>query len=112
MTTTLLEALERVREALDELARALASGDASAVLAAEEPVGSAVAALSAAKPATGNDKPGLSPAIHSVRAAMTRCEALGRTADDFLRAVFPQPAYGRRGLQLVSSRPRRLTSIR
>jgi hypothetical protein len=111
MTMTLLDAIDRVREALDELASALASGEPANVLAAEEPLGSAVSALAqAAPPANDVERAAVPRALHTVKTALKRCETLGRTADDFVRAVFPDPAYGRRGLQLVSSRASHFTS--
>ena len=80
MTTTLRDALSRLQSALDALARALTSGDDAAVLAAEEPLGSAVTAVAQLARRRHTEADGLREAIDGVRAAMTRCAALGRTA--------------------------------
>lgn len=112
MTTTPLEALARLQAALDTLARALATGDSRQVLAAEEPVASAVSALAPYRtshvPAADGDR--LRRAIVDVQATLARCEALGRTAVAFVDALFPQAVYGRHRLHLLTApRPERAT---
>ena len=102
MTTTLRDALARLQSALDTLAQALTSGDANAVLSAEVPLGSAASALAdLARRRPQPDTDGLTDAIAGIRNAVARCTALGRTAEEFSRAIFPDTVYGRPTLQLV-----------
>lgn len=101
MTTTLRDAIARLHSTLDALAQALTSGDANAVLAAEVPLGSAVTAVASMARRTQTDTDGLPDAIAGVRTAMDRCTTLGRTAEEFSRAFFPDAVYGRPGLHLV-----------
>ena len=101
MKTTLLDALIDVQSALEGLARALTTGNSDAVLAAEEPLASAVATLVTRPTPAAADIPHLVQAINGVRSAVLRCEALGQSAGDFVRAVLPEPAYARH------DRPRR-----
>lgn len=101
MTTTLRDALARLQSTLESLAHALTTGDANAVLAAEVPLGSATSAVAAIVRRAHPDTDGLADAIAGVRAAMARCTALGRTAQEFSRAIFPDTVYGRPTLQLV-----------
>lgn len=101
MTTTLGDALARLQSALESLAQALTSGDANAVLSAEVPLGSAASTVAALARRPQPDTDGLAEAIAGVRNAMARCAALGRTAQEFSRAIFPDTVYGRPTLQLV-----------
>lgn len=105
MTTTLRDALARLQSALETLAHALTSGDANAVLSAEVPLGSAASAVAAMSRRPQLDTAGLAEAITGVRNAMTRCTALGRTAQEFSRTIFPDTVYGRPTLQLVRPMP-------
>jgi hypothetical protein len=111
MTTTLLDAVTRLQTALDSLARALAAGDPSAVLAAEEPIATSVTSLAAFRQREHEPVPGLPQAIAAVRASVRRCQALGNSASQFSRAVLGDASYSARGLQLVNAAPRRVTSI-
>jgi hypothetical protein len=113
MTTTLLENLTRLQAALDHLARALTSGDAEAVLGAEEPLASAVSALGLIRrrDVESSDRDQVRRAIAALTASLRRCESLGRTVQAIGLAMAPDLSYGPRGLRLVGASPvRRLTS--
>jgi hypothetical protein len=110
MTTSLLDGVTRLQAALDSLARALAAGDGQAVLAAEEPIASAVTALASFPSPAAQSVPGLPSAIAAVRAAVHRCQVLGEAASQFSQAVLGEATYGRRGLQLVRA-PRGVASV-
>lgn len=103
----------RTGAALDALAEALAAGDAAAVLAAEPAMAAAVAELSAWRPVAGDrSSADLARAVEGVRASLARCQALGRSATDFSRAVLPGAAYDRAGRRpLAAAAPHRLTSV-
>jgi hypothetical protein len=111
MTTTLLDAVARLQTALDTLAHALTAGDERAVLAAEEPLATAVTSLAAFRRTNADPTSGLPEAIASVRASVSRCQTLGGSASQFSRAVLGDASYSARGLQLVNAAPRRVTSI-
>ena len=95
MTTTLLDALLELQAALEGLARALTTGHADKVLAAEEPLASAVASLVTRPAPAPSEIAQLARAINGVRGAVLQCEALGKSAGDFIRTVLPEPAYTR-----------------
>jgi hypothetical protein len=111
--TNLSDTLADLARALDRLADALTSGSPDAVLAAEEPVRSAVTRLAAfgqhgvALP----EARGVRSQMHAVQAATVRCERLGRAARDYVRATFGDPAYGRAGRPATLAAARRLSSV-
>jgi hypothetical protein len=103
MTTTPLDAIVRLEQALDELARALVAFSTDAVLRAEETVGAAVTGLAHVRRSTVSaveDKAALRDALTRVRQALVRCQALGRSAVGIANGVLQQPGYGPTGTQL------------
>jgi hypothetical protein len=92
------DALDRLTLALDGLARGLERGTPDAVLAAEEPLADATAALRAADLTQLARRPDIRFAMLQVRLAMSRCRTLGATAQD-LAAVISPGDYGPSGLQ-------------
>jgi hypothetical protein len=96
--TNRLDALTRVQLALAQMADALASGEADAVLAAEAPLADAAHQLAAlARTPTFTD--GLTPAalrraVLETRAGLGRCERLGGSMAAVAATVFPQIVYG------------------
>jgi hypothetical protein len=114
MTTSLLEAIQQVEEALTCLADALVRGSAEDVLQAEGPLGAAVTQVTRVRDSGigVDDAPAVRRAMSGVRAAVVRCETLGRSAEQYRRAVFPDAEYGRRGLPHASAaRPRHVRSL-
>jgi hypothetical protein len=113
MTSRPPDVLVRIGAALDALADALVAGDAAAVLAAEAPIAAAVAEVSAWRPVAGErSSADVARALQAVRASLARCQALGRSATDFSRAVLPGAAYDRAGRRpLATAAPHRLTSV-
>jgi hypothetical protein len=103
MTTTPLEAIARLEQALDELARALVDFSSEAVLRAEESLGAALTALSHVRRSAVSaveDKAALAAAVGRTRQALIRCQALGRSGIGIANGILQQPAYGRDGVQL------------
>lgn len=100
MTTT-PDALTVLVDALDHFARALGTGDAATVLAAEESLAAAVSALKAANLASIAQQPSVRARVDEIRLAIGRCRALGYTASD-LAAIMASPGYGPKGLRLPS----------
>jgi hypothetical protein len=112
MTTTLPDAVARLERALDELALALVTVSPEPVLHAEESLGTAVTALLTARRDDVSDRTSLRDGLAGVRAAFDRCTALGTSAEAFTRTMFPQPAYGPRGLRVTAAvMPTRRASI-
>ncbi|MCC7010599.1 MAG: hypothetical protein IT184_17450 [Acidobacteria bacterium] len=103
MTTTLLETLTRLQAALDQLAGSLKSASAESVLDAEAPLATAVSAMGRLRRSdvADADPAEVRQAIAAVRAALSRCETLGTTAEALGRAASVDEPYSRRGLQLV-----------
>jgi len=93
-------AIDRLRLALDDLARALASGDADAVLQAEPPLAEALRALASVEVA-GLDSAArwrVRQQLDAALGALARCEALGDVVHDYAAAVSePSTGYGRGG---------------
>ena len=103
MTTPPLDAIVRLEQALDELARALVAFSTDAVLRAEETVGAAVTALAHVRRSAVNaveDKAALEQALVRVRQALGRCQTLGRSAVGIANGILQQPGYGPNGVQL------------
>jgi hypothetical protein len=92
------DALDRLTVALDALARVLERGEPDAVLAAEEPVADATAALSQADLEQLARRPDARMAILNVRLAMARCRALGASAREIATLTAPAD-YGPSGLR-------------
>jgi hypothetical protein len=113
MTSRPPDVLVRIGAALDALAAALVAGDTAAVLAAEAPIAAAVAELTAWRPAAEDrSSPDVVRALQAVRGSLARCQALGRSATDFSRAVLPGAAYDRAGRRpLATASAHRLTSV-
>ena len=101
--TTLIESLRTVAAALDALADALASGRPDRVLAAEPALATAVSRLRVVRPFSGEDRLALRGELRALRAALARCERMGRTSGALERLVHPQ-AYGR-GPQSAAAAP-------
>jgi hypothetical protein len=95
------DALTGLVVALDDFARALETGDAAAVLAAEETLAAAVSALRSANLAPIAQSPSVRARIDDVRLAIGRCKALGYAASD-LAAIMAPPGYSPKGLRLPS----------
>lgn len=96
--TTSPDALTGLVAALDDFSRALETGDANAVLAAEETLAAAVSALKTAHLPTLAQQGAVRARIDDIRLAITRCRALGYAASD-LAAIMAPPGYGPRGLR-------------
>jgi len=102
------DAIEKVHAALTGLAKALETGDADTVLAAEQPLVEAATAL------TGIDRAVLTDAVHlrarllETRLALERCRTLGDASADMLDALYPNSGYersgGRRRLRPIGAR--------
>ena len=94
--TNRLDALARVQVALDDLADALASGRADAVLAAETPLAEATRQLAILTPSSedGVTRAALRRRVLDTRASLARCHRLGSSMSAVASALFPQPVYG------------------
>jgi len=93
-------AIDRLRLALDDLARALAAGDAEAVLRAEPPLAEALRAMASVDVAglDAADRWQVREQLDEALRALARCEALGDVVMDYASAVSePVAAYGRGG---------------
>jgi hypothetical protein len=103
------DALQQLRDVLDELARSLETGRADAVLAVETPLASAVHAMTMIerRDVTPDDRQRLAESVRAVRQSVARCVRLGRASGDLLRVVFPRAEYGRGGTRQAdgASRP-------
>lgn len=108
MTTTApdvaaaVELTAGLRSALDQLAAALAAGDAEAVLAAEPALQAAVSRrFGAPVPVTGDARDRMVHDLACARAALARCRALGAgaaaVAGVTLDALGRDPSYSRHG---------------
>jgi hypothetical protein len=104
---SVLDAARRLEAALEELARALVAVSPDLALRAEETLATAVTAFVTARREVPGDPDTLRQALGAVRDAVTRCQALGRSTEALTRLVSPQPAYGRRGVPLPVTPPRR-----
>jgi hypothetical protein len=103
MTTTPLETIVRLEQALEALSRGLVAFSTDAVLRAEETLGAAVTALAHVRRSAVNaveDKAELAQALIRVRQALGRCQALGRSAIGITNGILQQPGYGPNGAQL------------
>jgi hypothetical protein len=74
---SILAAAVRLRAELEELAGALASGDADTLVALEERLASAVDALSTDQRIDHADRMAVTAALLGARAALNRCRILG-----------------------------------
>jgi hypothetical protein len=92
--TTPADALRAVTAALDALADALASGQPDRVLSIEPSLAAAVRELAAAPVEPREPRADLRAEARAVRAAMARCDRLGRLSADLERLL--QPSYGGR----------------
>jgi hypothetical protein len=111
MTTTPLDAIVRLEQALDELSHGLVAFSTDAVLRAEETLGAAVTALAQLRRSSVSaveNKAELEQALRRVRHSLGRCQALGRSAIGITNGILQQPGYGPNGAQLgvkpISSR--------
>jgi len=102
--TTAPDVLLRLNAALDLLSAALESGDAGEVLAAEQPLASAVHALTAVDRSLVTPSPALGRLLLETRLAVERCRSLGESSSDLLSIVTRQATYGPRGRR-VPARP-------
>lgn len=103
MSTTPLDAIARLEQALDDLARGLVAFSTDAVLRAEETLGAAVTSLAHVRRSAVSaveDKTELEQALLRVRHALGRCQALGRSAIGITNGILQQPGYGPNGAQL------------
>jgi hypothetical protein len=99
-TATALTQARALRAALEGLHAAVAAGDAGAVLAAEAPLATAVAACAAAPVATG-DRDAAAAELRHARALLARCRvagaALTAVLDATLAVLGGGAAYDRQG---------------
>ena len=100
--TTAPDTLRRLVDVLDDFSRALETGDADVVLAAEEQVADTVSALRGVNLAHLAQQPSVRTSVRDVRLAIERCRRLGRAASD-LTALLTPTSYGPRGLRLPAA---------
>ncbi len=98
------DVLDRLLAALDGLARALSSGRADEVLAAEAPLADAAAALGAANRNVLGRRSDLRMMLTNLRLAVGRCQALGASAAALALVVSPVE-YGPSGRPGAASAP-------
>lgn len=94
--TSAPDPLTVLTDALHGFARALETGRADAVLAAEEELAAAVSALRAADLTLLSRQPNTRARIEDARHKLMQCQAMG-AASAGLMAAMAVPAYGRRG---------------
>ena len=93
MTSDAPDVLNRVHEALHGLAAALESGDPEAVLGAEVPLATGVAALARLTRSSVPHSPAIAQAVLTTRLAVGRCLALGQVSSELLAIVAGGPGY-------------------
>ena len=96
--TNLPDALILVESALDRLSAALATGQADAVLAAEEPLANAVQRLSTCPRPTLADRDRVRTGVRAVRLALAQCQRLGRNSAALEQLLTFNSAYGATGV--------------
>jgi hypothetical protein len=96
MTTTLLDALYGLNTSLDNLARALQSGEPDQVLAAEMPIAEAVHRLAARPPRGDADGAALRASLIAIRVSLGQCQSLGWCIVDLTNTLY-QGEYGSKG---------------
>jgi len=96
--TPALDAVDRVHDALTGLAEALETGQPDRVLAAEQPLAQAAAALATVDRRAPADPARLRARLLEARLALDRCRALGRSSADLIGTILPaHTAYGPSG---------------
>jgi hypothetical protein len=105
---TTLSAAERLTEALDAVAAALAAADTGKLLAAEEALTLAMADLSRVRSLNSEERRTLLPLLTRTRASLERCRVLGRSASDVAHLMLlalgrRSPDYRRSGTDLSDS---------
>jgi hypothetical protein len=112
VTTTILDALGRLNASLDNLARALQTGEADEVLDAEAPLAEAVQQLSTLSRQRGApgaieeriDAPPLREGVIAAHVSLLRCQSLGNCAVDLADAI-SRSGYGWTGMRVRSEIP-------
>ena len=101
--TNLPDALILVESALERLSAAMATGQADAVLAAEEPLGEAVRLLSACPKPAAEDRDRVRNGVRSVRIALAQCQRLGRTSAALEQLLTFGSVYGATGVHAAAN---------
>ena len=92
------EAVDQLRDAIQRLSNALASGDPRAVLACELPLVDAVRVVRTIRgPIPVADRPRVATLVNDARAALARCAKLGDTVAAIANAAIVPQSYGRMG---------------
>jgi len=96
--SVVVSSVDRLRLATERLSEAMASGHPDAVLACELPLVDALRSLRSARGAvTPADRDEIRQLAAGVRAALSRCQAMGDTVTAILTAAVVPQGYGRRG---------------
>lgn len=105
---TVSDVLIRLTAALDNLARAMESGEPTAVLDAEAPLATAVSALRSVDLRTIRQHPNARAALLEVRLGVARCRTLGHASAQLLSVLTSGDpvagGYGRSGRPLSAGR--------
>jgi hypothetical protein len=93
-----VEAVDQLRDAIERLSNALASGDPRAVLACELPLVDAVRIVRSTRaPIPPADRDRVTALVSDARAALARCAKLGDTVVAIANAAIVPQSYGRMG---------------
>lgn len=107
-----LDAVQRLREALEEAAGALAAADLDGLLNGEARLELAAAQAPALSDLVALDRTALRRELERTRSALLRCQRLGDMLNDFVRLTFDaqgrRPAYGPRDMSPDAYGGRRL----
>lgn len=108
--TTLPDALIDVEAALERLSAAMVTGQADAVLSAEEPLAAAIRRLVTCPAPSGADRTAVYQGIRNVRLALMKCQLLGRSSAALEQALTAEPAYSATGSRVPPHFPARMES--
>ena len=96
----MLESVEGLRKALDQVSEALASPSLDKLLKGEAAIERALAELPTIKDVAHADRAGIRVELEFARAALLRCRRLGASLTDLTRATLDAqgrtPGYGRK----------------